>query len=203
MAENSNGDSTRFNAIITGRIRHAVLLEAARKAGSQPALAKRLGISLQVLNRWINLKDVPTERSPSWMAAEKEIFKITGMTYEELFPAQIREKEFLDAEKTFEVSREYCSLRSEAEHLSDPSVLAADLELKTLALRELRISLSKLTESQRLVISARYGIGSDEKTQSDIAKQLKISATRVSQIEQSSLDKIKQNKRLEAFVNGL
>lgn len=78
------------------------------------------------------------------------------------------------------------------ELLGDPPAEEAyEGVVQRLLIRELPRLLSVLSERERTVICARYGIGRPERTLREIAEVLGVSAERVRQIEQASLGKLK------------
>lgn len=63
--------------------------------------------------------------------------------------------------------------------------------LSEIQIEQLRGLLSSLSERERAVLRARYGLGEPERTLSEIAERLGLSAERVRQIEQRALGKLR------------
>lgn len=76
---------------------------------------------------------------------------------------------------------------------TDPDAILDDINLQ-MQIKQLYCAISQgLTERERTVIVARYGLtGDDPKTQREVAKALKISRSYVSRIEKKAVEKLKE-----------
>lgn len=80
---------------------HSVLESKAEELGSRAQLASMLGVSTQVLSRWINLKGVPPSRPRrGWTLRRirqfrKKVERLFGEDYEAVFPSWLTERSAL------------------------------------------------------------------------------------------------------------
>lgn len=191
------------------KLKHAQLNQAAKDFGSASALARFLGVSPQTIGQWINLQKCPplfptTAWSEQRIAdLEIDLFLITGETMEELFPGELREAdEFLNRPKKLEQTREIegYALAHYAENtqrrLEDNASLGTehsrivqeDQELVDCLLRQ-------LTQREGNVIKALWGLEGKEMPQSEVAKSLKVTSSRVGHIHQKALYKLRMIAR--------
>ena len=194
----------KFGVTLTAKLRHADLWKAAKKLGSNAALARELDMQASELGNWINLKRVPSERTGK--KVEKKLFDLTGKTLDELFPKELRENaEFLQHAKSIEVTRQIevkmlgCQA---AERLLLPG--ADEDAIRNLDNEELRrrlnATLKTLSYREREIIKLRY-LGSMD--QSEVAGVFGITSSRVSQLERAALRKMADVNRGPSLVGFL
>jgi RNA polymerase primary sigma factor len=91
------------------------------------------------------------------------------------------------------ITRDPDAANSVADSLADPrSEDAFDQAVLHLAAEELSDLPGGLTERERMIVSARYGIGRPAETLREVAARIGLSAERVRQIEQSALGKLRE-----------
>jgi len=190
------------------RMKHAALWEAVAKCGNQSALARRLGVSASELGDWVNLRRCPSlHKRPELMAqVEKELFALTGKTFDELFPAELRQaKDFLGTAKRLTLVREVSIKRLTTKALLALPAPDGDVS-RPAELSELRKSVAKvlktLTYREREIIKLRYGLGNDGMTYTpeEVGHIFKVTRERIRQIEAKALRKMQIGPRAESLV---
>lgn len=191
MVENAVLDGFAITAVT--KLKHAAIYAAARRIGSQSALASHLGVSRTYISRWINLQAAPPE-SPSgrfWTESriseiEAKLITLTGMGWDELWPPELRAGDFLKCSKTIirtEVVRR-AALEAYSRHtlnrLQAYATGDCDADARSDRISE---SLSTLRPKDRLVIEMLFGLdGEGGKTLSEVADALGLSRVRVGQL---------------------
>ena len=176
------------------RLKHADLFRAAKKLGSQAALARHLGVRQDELGKWINLNECPPMEpyGERWtevyiLELESKLIPLTGKSWEELFPEELRQNyKFLLGSKTFEktASIESYALESYAARTSRRLEYKQGETDEDEDKKMVFEYLGKLPERQRLIIEMRIGInGGGGKTLEEIGDEFKITKERVRQIE--------------------
>ena len=197
MSSELTTESFRITAVT--KLRHTVLLDAARKLGSQRALAEHLGVHHQTVCKWITLSTMPVRRPSGGVGRwskervdelERRLLALTGQTLDELFPpALARNRAFLDSSKLSEVTREFehSGLLQYAASTTERLSSEQDGE----ALREhLQLVLGRLPERERAIVTERFGIGGEPKTLETVGKQFDITKERVRQICSRAISKL-------------
>lgn len=212
----ASGHSPGIDITAVTKLKHADLWEAAKRLGSQAALARRLGVSQSELGEWINLKRVPPASavpgSARWTEdylrdLEAELIALTGKSWEELFPPGLRNSaEFLDCKKTIEQTA-----RLQAEALESYAIATAERLSRSSARIDfdgLQASVANVLETlsyrEREVIRLRYGLDDGHRfTIDEVAHIFKVTRERVRQIEAKAIRKLQQPKRAAELVGYL
>lgn len=209
-------DDDSFKVTLQIRAKHADLYAAAKKLGSNKALADYLGIDNQTVCSWISMRTVPNvhtqHRQSRWCdekwrtEMEKKLFDITHKTLDELWPDLMRTEDFMNREKATEVTVEATSrglalYQEQNLQLPSPSDVAETEELRA------RISdvLRTVTPREAGILRLRFGLDDGvPKTLDEVGKQFQISRERVRGIEQHAIRKLRhpvRAKRLKGFLN--
>lgn len=197
------------------KLKHTALYEAAKELGSQSALARALDVSPQEVGRWLNLRSCPPKYpTPKWPKERldklgDDLFAITGLTIDELFPKKLRDADdFLNRPKTYEHTKRFHverlkELSGEAKSrmtLPDPS---AEASKKDTIDQLMKVSKRCLTWRENEVLKYRFGLkGEKPKTLSETAKEFKVTKSRIQQIEQRALGKLRaviHTEKIEAL----
>jgi RNA polymerase sigma factor (sigma-70 family) len=190
--------------------KHAILWAAAKNAGGQSALGRKLGVSPVEIGQWINMQSTPNFRAPAPNSRfkrpgflkdfEKKLWDATQHTIDEVWPLELCDAvEFLATDKTFEITKTWDTLslehtaRETAGRLALP---APDTEVMSAELKE-RIAkmLTVLPEREQNVLSMRYGLGDAEGktfTFTEIGNVMGITRERVRQLEERALRRLQQ-----------
>lgn len=190
------------------KLKHADLWAAAKKLGSQAALARHLGIQPYELCCWINLRRCPPPEptgsrwTEEYLAEmEGKLLALTGKPWEELFPRDLRDNaEFLDSRKTIEKTARLRSVAMSQYALATRERLKR-IEHNTEECRHeethkaLLEAMEVLNDRQREVLKMRFGIGQPDgvpRTLPEIAKMFSITKERVRQLECRALQKLQE-----------
>lgn len=224
MNELTTTGQGELNITAITKLKHSDLWMAAKRLGSQKALADHLNVSQQELGRWINLKAVPPqlsdiERKPTWseesiIALEAKLMALTGKSLEQLFPDELRNNiGFLQAPKQFEHTAAVAADALETYALnarhrcianSDPVLIAEQRDNKRHLHERLESAILKLPERDRLVIQKRYGLGDERPHNLDeLACCLNVTRERVRQIETRALEHLRDNRLSSDLVGAL
>jgi RNA polymerase sigma factor (sigma-70 family) len=197
----------RFGIVVTAKCRHAALWNAARKLGSNNALAAALGVRPTETCAWINLKRAPSDRHPRYDELVEKLLLFTGQSWSELWPAELRE-----AIKGGEIGRRMEFRRSvemqQLAELTRARLTAPDpAEVFSLQDRRDRIKavLEMLSYREREILKLRYGLDGDGIfTLNEVARIFRVTPERVRQIEIRAIRKIQNQpvlwQQLEQFV---
>ena len=185
----------KFRVAFDVRVKHGDLFCAAQLLGGQAALARRLGVRQADVSAWCNLKSTPKYDSDTWNRIEPILYELTGKHIEELFPESLRQdRELLAAPKRLAVYQ-------------DAAIVAGRIECAgpfgSERLIELREKLDRvmglLSERERQVIEARFGLEGTPKSRAEVARDMGISRERSRQIENRALRKMNHSlQSLEA-----
>lgn len=189
------------------RLKHAALLRASRKLGGVMPLAEYCGVSSQTMENYLLLRKCPPEHVCSWWPAAKlnafksAITSITELSYEELFPDELRKAVQCNEicrihEQTKKIPLagliEYAESNRERFLLPSPEMSADKNELK----RQLRKALELLTERERLLFNYRYGLSDGiDHTLEECGKHFGVGKERIRQIECKAIRKLQQSER--------
>lgn len=214
MSDGLEGFSVTFQV----RVKHAALLEAARKVGGARQLAELCRVPYHRMIQWIGMKEVPNFREPKspnsrWLDSEwvenfeKTIFNLTHQTLDELWPAEVCTPEFTSSPKSGEFTGGY-DLRALADYqskllaLPSPHESAESSELKELVERRLK----SLTGREREILKMRFGIPDGvTHTLEECGKAFGIKSERVRQIEAKAIRKMQHKVRkagLQDYAGG-
>lgn len=191
-----------FDILTQMKFKHGGLARAVKARGTQKGLAEYLNVSPITLHNWLMLRAVPNFSSLAHWPAEKaaeienKLFELTGQTLDELWPKGLREaKEFLKAEKTFEVTKpvELTALILYAgktnERLTYDPVAAAELSEKKEFIARM---LPKLPARDQQVLTLRFGIdGGGERTLKQIADEFGVTVEAVRAREKKALTRLR------------
>lgn len=194
------------------KLKHAALHLAAEKLGGQSALARHLGLRPSEVGRWCNLAACPSTKwsEEKQREIEKKLLELTGKTFDELFPIELREaQQFLRAPKKITQVREmevsglleYARRTSERLCLPAPEEIAERTELR----ERFRKVLTTLSFREREIIKLRYGIGDDGRcyTLKEAGHIVKVHPERIRQIEAKAIRKLQQPSRSQQLVEFL
>lgn len=191
---------------IQARLKNGILFEAAKRLGSQSALARHLGVSPMELGGWINFNrsaiSVRSHRPPEfWQEIENRLFDLTGHTLEEIFPPEVRTEAFLKRQKKIEAIVEMPIEKLIAAGAVPQLPPAPDdlifEEEKSVAVNHI---LDSLKPREAEVIRLRFGLdGRGEKTLEEVAAMLPnghtgecgVSRNRARQIEATALRRLR------------
>lgn len=204
------------------KLKHADLWIAAKRLGSQRALADHLNVSEQELGKWMNLKAVPPQlsdinRKRTWSEAsivslEAKLLALTGKSLEQLFPDELRHNiGFLQAPKQFEHTAavaadalETYALNAQRRHMehADPALIVEDRDDKRHIKKRLDAAISKLSDRERTVIQKRYGLGDEHPCNLDeLAKSLSVTRERIRQIETRAMNRLRDPELSQYLVD--
>lgn len=221
----------RFGITVTSRMRHAALLRAAKRLGSQKALGDFLGVSQQEIGSWVALRSVPSflrknllngnikaaheaRIAKRWtdekiQELESKLFEVTGQTVDELFPEELcSSREFLAAKKTIEQTRHVDTQLLETYAptrfiLPAPDEVVAEADASEYLKETLTSILKTISGRERHVLELRYGIGGVLRhTLEETATIVGVTRERVRQIENRALQKCQRHKNRLAPVFG-
>lgn len=211
---------TDLEVTAISKLKHAELWRAAKRAGGQSALARKLGESPMLVGKWINMQHCPPAApTRCWPRArlaklEKVLLKLTGSTLAELFPASLRaSQDFMNAPKTFERSvrikpelmLEYTERFEQRMCLPSPAaeVMADDTKQQLYKVLDKARAVGDLTERSVEILHARFGLDTDEvMTLKDIAAKYNVSRERIRQIEANAI-RVLQQPRYSRELCGL
>jgi|TARA_R110000751_G_scaffold38320_2_gene92127 RNA polymerase sigma factor (sigma-70 family) len=195
-----------FGLTAVTRLYHAKLHRLAKEMGTQKAVAKYLGVSSCLFNQWVNLKNLPPKEPHNrggrlWKKSffdevEKKLFELTGETWDELWPQELRdavEINGLITQKeqliTVEPQQLLTYAREEAARLEavDPTKSAEVSELRESLIRALK----HLSYREREIIKLRFGIDYDQAfTLQECAHIFKMTRERARQIQRKAIRKM-------------
>ena len=199
---------------LKAQLKNGVLWEAVEKAGSQTALAQILGIDKGRLGNWLNFQSIPRDLdTPRLKEVERRLVEFAGILLEDVFPVELRQAH--KSKRTFKTRavliREVAI--SQLIGSEQRALLVESLEEETIGKLDhlaLESAASKAVASlknkrYRDVLALRFGLdGSDGLSQTETAKAMGISRTRVDQIESQALSLLRRPSRsasLRPFVS--
>jgi len=214
MDNQQNTDGIGITAVT--KLKHADLWRAAKKLGSQSALGRHLGLHPSEIGLWINLRGVPpseaVEGSARWtedyiMQLEGKLLALTGKSWEELFPPELRNNtEFLCSQKTIEKTAYLRAsalehyARATTERLSSPGNHDGGDKLRS----DLNSAIKTLSYREREIIKLRYGLGDGYSyTLEEVGHIFKVSKDRIRQIEDKAIRKLQQPNRAGLLADHL
>jgi RNA polymerase sigma factor (sigma-70 family) len=203
-----------FEITAVTKLKHADLWAAAKKLGSQSALARHLGVKATTVGEWINLKRCPPAEAVGTHWTEDRITEIegkllalTGKTWDELFPDELRKSvQFLDCSKMIEKTARVRAESMEQYALATTERLSRGIEdtLQREEQREaVRSVLATLSYREREIIKMRFGIDQKCHTQEEVAKVFKVTKSRIHVLEHGALRKLQQPSRAHVLADVL
>ena len=167
--------------------KHRLLNEAARRCGSQAALAAYIGVGPTVAREWVKRAGTPRISSASH-AVQRRLLAVTGRTVDELWPPQTVSDPLSDdpAEGTAgapiltELALEIAA-RNTLPSPEEVAALSDDCDL-------LREALATLTDKQRAIVVRHFGLlGTSPQSLKQIGCELGCTAEAIRQTEEKAL----------------
>lgn len=186
---------------IQARLKNGILWEAAKNLGSVVALAEYLGMSYPTINEWINFKRCP--EMTGWryekynQEAERKLFELTGHTFEEIFPPEIRGKEFQKRQKRIDAVVEMPVQQLVAAGAMPQLTPAPDeLLFQKEANATIDHLLRELRPREAEVIKMRFGLdGEREHTLEELTSHFHLTKERIRQLEIKALGRLRHPAR--------
>jgi RNA polymerase sigma factor (sigma-70 family) len=195
-------DTVRLTAVV--KIKNGYLWEAVQKCGGVGKLAEYLGIHQQMMSNLLNLTRYPysifsgrkaSKHSIDWDAVEEKLLLLIGVGFDEIFPKELSTEAFNSKPKQYAVTQDVPVLSLTG---LDPKLLTTDLsetedkiendELR----RDLFKAIDNLKPQQAQALKLYYGLEDGEpKTATDVGRIMNLSGTRVQQIIQGGLMKLR------------
>lgn len=180
---------------VTVKFRNNLLLTAMERAGfNQRELAERAGISQQVVNGFITMKQTARQkRRPDWRQNVLNISSALGVESEDLF------SDFQQHQTLTKNNIELAQLSSTAAlDLISPPPNAETHLIHLEASSALTSMLLTLTPREERIVRMRFGLGiSTDYTLGDIGELFSISPERVRSIESKALRKLRHPSRVK------
>lgn len=195
---NTKTTSDSFRITLEIRQKHGVLLAAKKEKGwTNTELGEYLGLSPQTVSSMLNLRYVP--RIEQWSRNrrnrfEEQVMELTGKTFDDLFPAQIRTKEFLGKKKATEIFADI-----PLDHLlpaSEEALLLSAPQDEWANREAVEVALSLLEPRERQIVEMYFLEG---RTFDEIAQSFGISTARVEQIAKAALRKLRSVRNMRTL----
>lgn len=192
-----------FGITVVARAKHRALFAAAKQVGGVRKFAEHVGISLPTAYAWIAMRTAPPiEPRQFWPQEridklEQQLMDLTGQTLEQLFPAELRDRSFLDAPKAREIHQDIDLARLGQYR---PDVLALPSPEEVLQTEDVSVAieraLKRLSYREREIVKLRFGLGADKHayTLEECGHIFKVTRDRIRQIESKALNKLKAMK---------
>ena len=207
-AANGFAQVAKVGITIVARAKHRGLFDAVKKIGTVAKLGEHIGVHLTILYRWLALRGAPP-MSPTFHwpqeridELEKKLIDLTGQTLEQLFPAELRSKEFQEAVKVREFHRDIDLTRLGQYR---PDVLALPSPEQVLQTEDLskaiEKAIAKLSYREREIIKMRFGLGGDRTTYTleEVGHVFKVTKERIRNIETRAIHKLREMKDVAEF----
>jgi DNA-directed RNA polymerase specialized sigma24 family protein len=189
-----------FSVALDVRIRNLVIAQAAQRFGSVKALAAAAQVSYSTLNSWSTLSKTPWRRDGKLSPQALRVAEFLQMLAEDCFPAELYRhfensptRMLVVQQITLVPLREARAVVTSDEEAHDLTDLGAACAA----------SLSSLSERQTYVLTRTFGLdGSEPATYREIGIALAISVSRVAQIANEALRKLRHprvSNRLRPF----
>jgi transcriptional regulator with XRE-family HTH domain len=204
----------RIDVTLKVQARHTILHKLIKYFGSQDKLAEALGVSKLLVADWYKMKDYPRikvrqKNGNEWLLTlEKAFYDLTEMTLDDLFPEPLRQREFLESSKTLELERSMEPMALTADGtvderylLPDPSQIAEQTE----RVETIREEVERLLVGRdKQVLLMRWGLTDDgiPMRYGEIAEVLKVTKSRIHQLERRALRKLSQSPQLRMLDPG-
>lgn len=198
---------------IVSTLKNGWLQRGVEKLGSQTALAQYLGVTPITISRWIRMIDVPDLVTPSrrqqWVERlDGKLLTLLGVGVDDVFPAVLRSSEMLDRPRRVVTEIDATLQQLQTAGYAPKNLLPGhDLFLSERSAMLEKV-LKTLTEREATILRMRFGLSpfQREYKQSEIAEILYVSKTRIKQIEDKALRKLRHPARkqvLEHIVGDL
>ena len=215
--DDSESPGEGFGITAITRLKHADLYRAAKKMGSQSALARHLEISPMEIGRWINMKGCPPSRPVGKRWTEEylaimggKLALLTGKDWDELFPSELRNNvEFLRCSKTVERTRDIeqyalCDYAVHTQRRLEDNATAEKEETDQEVRDAIESVLKTLTYREREIIRLRYGLGDGcNYTLEETGRIFKVPRERIRQIESKALRKLQHDRRFDILKKSI
>lgn len=189
-----------FSIAFQIRAKHGLLYEyLAENKLTGKMFATMVGVNEQSVYSWINLHSYP--RDPQTLA---NIYRVTGIEPETLFPEGLKNTNFLKALKRATFIRDVSwNQLSAIAHKELPSY-TIDEDIERIDLRnEMEKVLGRLSPREKEIIELRYGFNGPPATFDEIGEKLGLTDKRIRQIEATALRRMRnptRRKTLEQFL---
>lgn len=184
-----------FDIALKIKAKNGVLQDFIDKKGwTQSELARQINVDVQAVCRWFNMRDYP--HNPQIML---KLAELLDKPPEEIFPDFLRDKDWLTGAREWTVYKEidlemlpYHQMRALAAPEIDMDRGIQREELK----KEIMRALSTLTPREEKIIKMRMGIDNyTDYTLDEIGKKFGLTKTRIREIEQRALRKLRHPTR--------
>jgi len=203
MVRNERGSKISDKLLIAfaGRMKHGELFRALQRRGwTQSQAAEFIGWEPAKFGRLINLQWVPKEFT---RREEEKLVELTGKSLDDLFPPELRNKEFLEAEKTVAAFREV-----HVAALADIGILQLspapdEFSEQQEMHRLLDGSLEMLTPKEAEILRRRFGYYGQEESYEKIASDLGHSGVGIAGMEKRALRRLRhpfRSRKLRDFT---
>ena len=189
---------------VQAKLRNNRLIKAREELGYKTAVAAAtaLGLNYSSLVAYEGLKESPWTKKMGWKPMAEKIAASYGYACDELWPEVISRVTITRSD--YEVSEHVLALAAPVDTHTNKQVLAAQVGkvLLTLSPREEEVVRRKMGLG---VVGKRKAKYDHEETNTQIATALRISPSRVHQIERKALRLLRhpsRSKRLKTFVEG-
>lgn len=188
-------DAEEIGLTAVTRIKHQALWKAAKKMGSQAALARHLDVRASDLGKWINLQDCPPSapNSKAWPVerfadVECKLYELTGMSWDELFPLSLRKSIQNNSQgTTFEIDTSVPVEQLLLGAPREPSRITCDSDERLVIDRAIDHVAAAGGRRAMAIVRDRFGLDGDALTLDECARKYRISRERVRQLESKGI----------------
>ena len=181
-------------------VRNNYLLMAIKDAGFKNLVeaARAAGVSYPVAAEFMSLKQTPILRNGKIRPSVQRLANTLNKHPLELFPEQHHERPLKKSSATFEASIEDVKA-----YLPSPVGTFDDYLIAQQASASIERAINTLTPREREILVKRYGLlGEDEHTHARLAIEQGVSTTRISQIENKALRKLRHRRITDDMLNA-
>jgi hypothetical protein len=181
LIRENNGKKMNNSYRVTIKVRNANLLRAIENSGNKVGVkfCEKVGISYITLNDLINLQKKPVYKNGDWL---DDVIKLC--VFLNVMPCKLFDQDQMD----MGLNKNSSSFDSNLAEIKSLSMDENKLQIKVDEV------LSKLTPQEEDVVKKRFGLHSEEKTKSMLAEEMGLSITRITQIEEKALRKLRHPK---------
>lgn len=190
---NTELQSANVDVTVVSNLKHGILWRAAKKMGSQAALAKALGVEQIRVSQWIRLTRVPhfdRMHAHTLERLKSSVQEVLGVSIYEVWPEQlIKILELHGPPRQLELSRslDVIAIQSERLLLPSPERVALREELR----EQTQMMLQRMDHRQAQIVSLRWGLDGTPKTLGEVAQIVHLTRERVRQIENKALRRLR------------
>ena len=198
--EITKSNRCKVRVTVVSKLRNAAMHAAAKKAGSQSALAKILGVYESEVSKWCNMQAcIPISPQKGWDQeriddVESKLIQLTGLSLESIFPDELRKNvAFMRSPKIVEQTIELESdamARLVESHARRTDVRPIEVAERSELASDVSRALSELPDREREIIERRYLLSQPGEPLEDVAKHFRITKERVRQLEMKAMRKI-------------